>query len=125
MSTRNPDVRSLRSVPRDAWTLLPGAWAMVAPFALGFAASPDALWNSVLVGAAIALSAAARAVRGPSVPVLGCIWNQVALGAWLLAAPFVLGYAATTAALWNDLGVGLVTLALIWRSLRPRPAREA
>ncbi|MEX1112628.1 MAG: SPW repeat protein [Candidatus Andersenbacteria bacterium] len=34
-------------------------------------------------------------------------------GLWLIIAPFVLGYAATTAALWNDVifGIAIVLLA--------------
>ncbi|MDZ7799659.1 MAG: SPW repeat protein [Trueperaceae bacterium] len=100
--------------------MLPGVWLLIAPVALGYAGLPDPLWNAVLVGAAITISAAARAIGGGGVPVLGCIWNQVALGAWLLVAPWVLGYGDVTIAVMSDLVAGALTLALIWRGMRRR-----
>lgn len=38
--------------------------------------------------------------------------TNIAAGLWLLAAPFVLGYSATAAAVTNDIIVGLVVLTL-------------
>jgi SPW repeat len=39
-------------------------------------------------------------------------WINAALGAWLIVSPFILGFSAISAALWNQLGVGLVVLVL-------------
>jgi hypothetical protein len=43
-------------------------------------------------------------------------WLVELVAIWLIAAPFVLGYANTDAAMRNDVGVGLVMLisGLVW-----------
>lgn len=43
-------------------------------------------------------------------------WILAIVGSWLIAAPFLLGYAATEAAKNNDIGVGMVMVlgALVW-----------
>ena len=43
-------------------------------------------------------------------------WILAIIAAWLIAAPFVLGYANTEPAMHNDVGVGVVILlaALFW-----------
>ena len=38
-------------------------------------------------------------------------WTNFALGMWLIAAPFVLLYRGTQAALWDDVTVGLLIAA--------------
>ncbi len=40
--------------------------------------------------------------------------TNIAAGAWLLAAPFVLGYGSVTAAVSNAIVVGLLVLGLGW-----------
>ncbi len=42
-------------------------------------------------------------------------WIDIALGVWLIVAPFALGYSGETAPLWNDIIFGIVVgvLALI------------
>ncbi|MBA5866814.1 MAG: hypothetical protein GDA67_09005 [Nitrospira sp. CR1.3] len=43
-------------------------------------------------------------------------WTLAVVAIWLIAAPFVLGYANTEPAMHNDVGVGVAILlgALIW-----------
>lgn len=43
-------------------------------------------------------------------------WGLAAIASWLIAAPFVLGYANADLAMHNDIAVGVVTLlgALYW-----------
>jgi len=43
-------------------------------------------------------------------------WILAVVGSWLIAAPFLLGYASTEVAKNNDVGVGVVMVlgALIW-----------
>lgn len=43
-------------------------------------------------------------------------WLLAVIGVWLIAAPFLLGYAQTEPALQNDVGVGVVIVvgALFW-----------
>lgn len=39
-----------------------------------------------------------------------CGWVCVLAGAWLIIAPFVLGYSTNALALWNDIILGLIVL---------------
>lgn len=41
-----------------------------------------------------------------------CGWLCVIAGIWLILAPFILGYSANVAALWNDIILGLAILAV-------------
>lgn len=43
-------------------------------------------------------------------------WILAVVGSWLIAAPFLLGYAGTEIAKNNDIGVGVIMVvgALIW-----------
>lgn len=43
-------------------------------------------------------------------------WVLAIVGGWLIAAPFLLGYAGTEAAKINDVGIGVVMVlgALVW-----------
>jgi SPW repeat len=43
-------------------------------------------------------------------------WLVMLIAIWLIAAPFVLGYASTDAAMRNDVGIGVVMFigALAW-----------
>lgn len=45
-------------------------------------------------------------------------WVELAIGGWLIAAPFVLGYEGV--AYWNDILVGLLTVVLAILALSPR-----
>ncbi len=40
--------------------------------------------------------------------------TNLAAGIWLILAPFILGYSAVTAALWNDILIGLAVTGLAW-----------
>jgi hypothetical protein len=91
-----------------------GLWLIVAPFLLGYSDTAAPLWNDIILGVAIALLAAIRvfgALKTPSVS-----WTNVVLGAWLVVAPFILGYSGLTGALWNDILIGLLVIILGWRS---------
>lgn len=100
------------------WTLLLsmalGLWLMSAPAVFGTdspAADSDQLVGAlVLTTAAIATAEVIRPVR----------WLNLLFGAWLLAAPWLLG-GYTTGAQWNAAAVGL---ALIPLSLPRGPVRE-
>ena len=39
---------------------------------------------------------------------------NILLGAWLIAAPFVLGYAGSRVEMGNDVGLGLLLIACSW-----------
>jgi hypothetical protein len=104
--------------------LVLGIWLLfVAPAALGLAG--PAIGNSVLFGILTILVALwSLVVAGPNhVPA----WINTAFGVWLFISPWVLGYAAQEAALWNSIIVGiLMVLFATARMAMPRyPTRPA
>ncbi|MHB0913544.1 MAG: SPW repeat domain-containing protein [Armatimonadota bacterium] len=85
-------------------SLAAGIWEMLAPWVWGYSFVPAAVINNMAVGAlAIAISLIARDTRlaWPG-------WWNVVLGAWLIFAPFALGYAFIGTAATNDLAVGII-----------------
>ncbi|MBF6558058.1 MAG: SPW repeat protein [Acidimicrobiales bacterium] len=116
-----PDVLS---APAMAWgTTLPwnllasaalGAWLMSSPTvfgSLGLGAHSDHVIGALVVTVSIvAMSEVGRAAR----------FVNVAFGAWFIASPWLLS-GATTAAVWNDVAVGI---ALILLSVRRGPVKE-
>lgn len=94
------------------WLAAVGAWVAIAPFALNYSGAPAALWNDLIVGVAVAILAAVAATSEDRDKMTTVNWMIATLGLWLLLAPFILGYAGVTAALWNDLIAAAVSLVL-------------
>lgn len=95
----------------SAVSFVAGVWLVGAAFAVDYVFSGpglDARWNDIVIGSAIALVAVVRMVAPFRSAALGLI--NVALGAWLIVAPFVLSYGGT--ALWNDVVVGAVVVVV-------------
>jgi len=98
---------------QDAVTLVLGAWLFFAPFILSYGPlNGPAAWNSYLVGIAVVI-VSAWALRAPE---HWEEWVNIVLGAWLVIAPFVLGfYPSLEAAAWNQVIAGLLIAAdAIW-----------
>ncbi|MEU8817141.1 SPW repeat protein [Actinoplanes sp. NPDC048796] len=92
----------------SVFTVLAGVWIALTPL---FA--PDlpayAATSDVATGAAVAVLASIRLLMPRRTAPLGVLLTL--LGAWLVAAPFVLGYGHHPAAAWNNIVVGvLVTM---------------
>jgi hypothetical protein len=47
---------------------------------------------------------------------------NILLGAWLVAAPFILGYSSSTAELANDVAIGALLIGCSWWILAAMPA---
>ncbi|MBI1734571.1 MAG: SPW repeat protein [Candidatus Rokubacteria bacterium] len=102
-----------------SWTILAlGLWLIVAPFALAYAGTTAAAYEDVILGIVIGALALWRGL-GPETPSMtGVSWLLATGGLWVVLAPFVIGYAGTTAAVWNDVIVGLAVLILgAWQAL--------
>ncbi len=90
--------------------LILGAWLIAAPFML-YSGVGSALGNDIVVGVLVVIFAlvaiASRAAWAS--------WINVALGVWEIIAPFALGYSGTTAAVTNDIivGVAFIVFGLI------------
>jgi hypothetical protein len=105
----------------DVLTLVAGLWLICAPYTLSYtetARSLDGYWNDALAGAVIGLAALVR-LADP----LGAVAVRVgvlALGCWLVAAPFLLGYGGADAprATANEMVTGVLVALLAVVSLR-------
>jgi hypothetical protein len=93
---------------------------LVAPFILSYSATA-ARWNDIIVGIVVLVLAAIREWQPEQWS--GLSWVNALAGAWLVFAPFILAYSAVTAALWNDIIVGIVVAVLaIWSAVStPEP----
>jgi hypothetical protein len=96
---------------QDPVNALIGAWLLASPWLLGFQGNSPALSNSLIIGMAL-IAAAAGAMW---LPQAWEEWTEVALGAWLLAAPWLFGFNVLQAATINSVLTGLLTIALsLW-----------
>jgi hypothetical protein len=106
-----------------SWTnFVLGVWLIFAPFTLLYAKVQTAMYEDVLLGLVIGSLALSRAVGPETEAMTQVSWYVATAGLWVLIAPFVLGYAGTTAAVFNDVSVGLVVAILaFWRGLAEGP----
>ncbi|MFQ5830087.1 MAG: SPW repeat protein [Candidatus Methylomirabilia bacterium] len=102
-----------------SWTnVVLGLWLIVAPFALAYSGVTTAVYEDVILGIVIAALALWQAVGAQTPLMASASWIVATGGLWVLVAPFLLGYSNTTAAVYNDVIVGLVVLILgLWRAL--------
>jgi len=92
------------------WTnLIAGAWLFIAPWALSTAGDPNSSWNAWIIGALIVCTGL-WALAAPESQ--AAEWSTLLLGGWTFLAPWVLGFAAVTAAAWNAWIVGAVIFIL-------------
>jgi hypothetical protein len=103
---------------QDWMNCLLGLWLIVAPFLMAYDGGywGVAAWNSYLAGLGLVV-----------VPLLGLIkpmpqreWLVLALGIWLLLAPFLLGFTIQAVAMWNTILTGLVVVIAAAARLRAR-----
>jgi hypothetical protein len=100
MSMRTP------STLANGLIILACVWLFVSPWLLGY--NGGAGWNSTIVAAAVTALAVIRLAGAARVTgVRRLDWLTVLLGAWLIAAPWVLSD-YDDAATWNSVIVGLV-----------------
>ncbi len=89
-----------------------GVALFVAPWVLGFADEGAAAWTAWCTGAvigAIGLVSFAEDLTWPA-------WTNLALGVWTIAAPWVVQFAASEAAMWTHVVVGLIVAAAsLWK----------
>jgi hypothetical protein len=91
--------------------VLLGICLLVSPWLFGYSAlGVPAIWNSVIVGALIALLAASRQVSPPTST--GRSWVIMVLALWTIASPWVYGYAANLGGLRDNVVLGIVMAAL-------------
>jgi hypothetical protein len=94
-----------------------GIWLVIAPFILNYTGM--SMQNDIIVGVAVAVLAASR-LMGEGYRIAWPSWVNAILGVWLIAAPFVMGYANTTAT-WNDVVLGIIVAILATTSALATP----
>ncbi|NMG46208.1 hypothetical protein GPA22_21030 [Aromatoleum toluvorans] len=96
---------------QDPVNLILGVWLGVSPWAFSYAMEAAPTWNAVMAGALIAALALFELIKVAAWEE----WASVAIGAWLVASPWILGFAGVTAAMGNAVLVGLVVAVLaLW-----------
>jgi hypothetical protein len=95
------------------------------PWLADFTAETAAAWSAWVTGAAMAL----LAIAGFAGYALAASWANLVAGVWAIVAPWLVGFAAITAALWSHVVVGLlVAIAAaieLWREYRPGKTAHA
>ena len=94
--------------------MLLGLWTIFSPFLLGFSGVLPAVWNGLGVGLLVAFFSGIRVSIGYNQTIWS--WCTVLFSLWLIVSPFVLGFAKTSSATWNDIIVGFVILLLSWQA---------
>lgn len=84
--------------------VIAGIWLIISPFILGFSAGNPML-NSVILGIIVGVLALVTATSDRA-PWLN--WVNIVLGIWLIASPFILGYAGILTATWNHVILGAI-----------------
>lgn len=114
---------SYRSQIRTASGLdvLIGTWVVLSPFILAFE-SGRATTNNVIVGGAMVLLAATRALGAHRAAWMS--WVNAVLGLWLILSPWVLLFAGTYAPTVNNILAGLAVVGLAtWSALATESAQ--
>jgi uncharacterized membrane protein len=99
------------SAPISWINIILAIWVIISPFVLGFTGSPRAMWNNIATGCAIAILAIIRTSMR-SQP--GWSWVNVILGIWLIVSPFALVFITGSAALWNNVILGIIITIVAW-----------
>lgn len=97
---------------QDTVNLVLGAALLVSPWVLGFAPETTPTWNAFIIGAVIAL----LAVTALFAFQVWEEWVSAALGAWLIIAPWVLGFGAHATAMYTHVLIGIATIVLAFWS---------
>src|SRR6187431_1831815 len=93
---------------QDAANASLGIWLILSPWVLGFQGMSMAMSNAVVMGLALV----AVALGAMLLPQAWEEWSEGALGLWLLASPWLLGFGWQRDALLNTSLTGLVVLVL-------------
>jgi hypothetical protein len=105
----------------DVINLALGAWLFLTPWIFGFVAEPSASWNAWLSGLVIGALAIAALVAFAEWEE----WINLLLGAWVAAAPWIVGFAshatATRLHILVGIAVAIVAAVRLWFMHRSPP----
>jgi len=101
------DIRNL-SHWQDAGNLLLAVWLFVSPWLLNYSQEQLPAWNSFAVAIIVGVFAIAAMIKFAQWEE----WITIAVGVWLIISPWLLGYAATVAAMQNHVVIGAFVIIL-------------
>jgi len=87
--------------------ILAGIWLVIAPFVLNYSAHGGSTANDVVVGIVVLLLAGYQAA-GENYRTSWPSWVNTLLGLWLIATPFLFSFPSGSAAMWNDVILGII-----------------
>jgi SPW repeat-containing protein len=99
---------------RDWTSFTLGLWLAVSPWLAGYAEHEAATANAAFVGLALALASHFEATFDQ----LATEWLLLAVGLWLVMAPFVLGFTMQRVASTNSICVGALVAVLAFSALQ-------
>ena len=91
-----------------------GLWLAVSPWLAGYAEHEAATANAVIIGLVLALGSHFECVACDDLP---AEWLNLAVGAWLMGAPFVLEFTGAAVASANALVIGAFVALLAFSAL--------
>jgi len=94
--------------PQDWINLILAGCLFLSPWVLGFVGEVNPAWNAWIVGAALAVFAVAALTAFAEWEE----WVSLALGLWLVVAPWALGFADLANAMWTHVVVGALAAAV-------------
>ena len=96
---------------QDPVNALLGAWLVLSPWVLGYQTHATATGNGVIIGVAL-IAAALGAIF---LPRAWEEWTEGALGLWMVASPWILGFTSLHAARNSAVIAGIAVMALaLW-----------
>jgi len=107
---------------QDVVNAVLGLWLLASPWVIGYDDGSTAMWNGVVSGVLLA----ALALGAVFIPRAWEEWAQGAIGAWLIASPWALGFASREAPMLNAMWVGIAVVALaLWTLLADKEESAA
>ncbi|WP_163268768.1 SPW repeat protein [Chelativorans alearense] len=100
--------RGTQETALDVVNLVVGIALVLTPWMMGYAAETTAAWNAWVVGALIGLVAIGALVSFAEWEE----WANLVLGIWAIISPWLLGFAAITAAVWAHVIAGVIVAVL-------------
>ncbi len=91
-----------------------GLWLLVSPFVIAYPAGTLATYRNVVLGALVMALAAVRATN--PVPQAWIGWLASLIGLFIMASPWMFGFATAARPMWNDLITGGAIVAISWWS---------
>jgi hypothetical protein len=96
---------------QDWANLVLAVCVFISPWVVGFAAETVPTWNAWIVGLMLGILATAAISAFAEWEE----WLNLVLGLWLIASPWLLGFASNVNAMWTNMVLGLLVAAVsLW-----------